>query len=95
MPQHSDNGENSAASSAHNSVPARENSVGENKQQPIQSVNTRSRTRSALLNAASSDGQTQIPDTWRLDKETEEAQKKKDGNDQEQSCEATSIGSGD
>ena len=65
-PQYSDSGETPAETPAHDcgkDAAARENSGEANKEDTAHSVNTRSRSRSALLTAAHSEGQTQIPDT--------------------------------
>ena len=48
---------------------------------------------SALLTAAHSEGQTQIPDTWRLEKEREESQPKRNGQNQQPDDEAATADS--
>ena len=81
-PQYSDSGE-TPAHDCGNDAAARENSGEANKEDTAHSVNTRSRSRSALLTAAHSEGQTQIPDTWRLEKETDGSQPKRNGQNQQ------------
>ena len=95
-PQYSDSGETPAETPAHdcgNDAAARENSGETNKEDTAHSVNTRSRSRSALLTAAHSEGQTQIPDTWRLEKEREESQPKRNGQNQQPDDEAATADS--
>ncbi len=95
-PQYSDSGETPAETPAHdcgNDAAARENSDEANKEDTAHSVNTRSRSRSALLTAAHSEGQTQIPDTWRLEKEREESQPKRNGQNQQPDDEAATADS--
>ena len=52
-----------------------------------------SRSGSALLSAAHSEGQTQIPDTWRLEKEREGCQPKRNGQNQQPDDEAATADS--
>lgn len=95
-PQYSDSGETPAETPAHdcgNDAAARENSGEANKEDTAHSVNTRSRSRSALLTAAHSEGQTQTPDTWRLEKEREESQPKRNGQNQQPDDEAATADS--